>query len=106
MNSLLPREWIAIFLIISFAFLLLFLGIHKNNDLKGESFPEIQNQFVVIKIEGAVQKPGKYHVLEGIKVKEAIQKAYPLPDSDLERFKHDQIIKKGMKIKVSRKKGI
>lgn len=106
-KSLLPHEWLAVLVITCGLIFLIILGESATSSvpliLEEVSFPALP-QTVVIKIEGAVEFPGKYHAGSGTKLKEVIQKAKPLLEADLKKVRQDFVVKKGMKIKIPKQK--
>lgn len=61
-------------------------------------------QAVVVTIEGAVVKPGRYHFKKGASVKEVLDSIELLPEADDSKINKDQVLKKSRKIKIPFKK--
>lgn len=59
---------------------------------------------VVVNIQGAVARPGRYKVKIGTSVKEAIELAKVLPEANLNRIKLEKEIMKARSIKIPYKK--
>lgn len=55
---------------------------------------------VIVTIEGAVARPGRYHVKIGSTLKDVLEEAKVLPEANLKKIRMDQKIDKPRHIKV------
>lgn len=71
--------------------------LNEQNELKTD---EIQ-EFVVVHVSGQVVNPGVYEFHKDKRVDDAVKKAVPLPDADLNLLNLAEVLKDGQKIHVS-----
>lgn len=55
-------------------------------------------------VEGAVEKKGRLIVTRGMRVKEVLEQAKPLPEADLSKVKLESKVRRGQRIRVPVKK--
>lgn len=59
---------------------------------------------IVVTIEGAVAKPGRYHFKKGTTLKDVLSSIELLPEADVSKMNMEQVLKKCRKIKIPFKK--
>lgn len=101
--GLFQYEWIVVLSLISFMAILMKLGWNAPED----RWPEKEGvlvakpvEFVVVCLEGAVEKAGRHHFPQGTTLRNALEKVVLLPEADLSKLDLDQVLKRRQKIKV------
>lgn len=100
------HEWLAIFTIVLLLSILTLITLSSSRSTQDCGRPHyVINPEIPVRIEGAVEKPGKYFVKKGCTVKEILENVPLQSDADLSRVKMDrQIKRKGQVIKIPTKK--
>ncbi|KAF3361563.1 hypothetical protein PHSC3_001939 [Chlamydiales bacterium STE3] len=73
--------------------------VHMELDVPSSAVRE-----VVVTVEGAVLKPGRYHFKKGVDIEEIINVVGVQPDADLSKVQFKQTVQKSRKIRVPRGK--
>jgi DNA uptake protein ComE-like DNA-binding protein len=97
------REWVAVFILLA-GFLFLSKGAFQAPNgrwpmAKGEPI-EKPSSLIVIRVQGAVQKPGVYQFRAGTKIAEVLQACEVKDEANLTKIDMEQPVKKGQKLTV------
>lgn len=105
-ERLLVHEWIAILGIIGLLAMLTAVALVSNKDTNPPvTKPHyIVDQEIVVFVEGAVDKPGRYTVKKGALLKDIVSLAQPKAEANLKGLRMESKLKNGRVIKIPVKK--
>jgi hypothetical protein len=100
--NLKQTEWIFVTTILLLMASLVIIGRINGKKTSSilENYPLASHEKCKVKIEGAVAKPGIYHVLPGTPLKTIIKKSSPTPYADLKKICMDQRIEHALNIQI------
>jgi len=102
--SLPLHEWLAVASILALMAAFMAITTIQRNHYSPSPHNLNEIQEIEVSIKGAVEKPGTYRVQQGTLLKELLQQAIPMENSNLSRLKLERPLRDGQAIHVPKKR--